>query len=200
MSRNFLPKFSSKCFVISDLTFMSSVHFELIFVYSVKQESRFSFYVWMSNFPSTIYWRDYALPILCFSHSCEDQLTVDVWMYIWALCTVPLICKPHYARVKLFPLLSWLYQSSSVQLLSSVQSLSRVQLFATPWITACQASLSITYSQSSLRFMSIESVMPSSHLILCRPLLLLPPIPPSISLFQWVNSSHEVAKVWEFQL
>ena len=55
---------------------------------------------------------------------------------------------------------------------SSVQSLSRVRLFATPWITARQASLCITNSQSSLKFMSIESVMPSSHLILCRPLLL----------------------------
>ena len=56
--------------------------------------------------------------------------------------------------------------------------------------------LSITNSRSSLRLVSIESVMPSSHLILCRPLLLLPPIPPSIRvLFQWVNSSHEVAKV-----
>ena len=63
---------------------------------------------------------------------------------------------------------------------SSVQSLSRVWLFATPWITAHQASLSIINSRSSLRLMSIESVMPSSHLILCRPLFLLPPIPPSI--------------------
>ena len=83
---------------------------------------------------------------------------------------------------------------------SSVQSISRVWLFATPWIAACQASLSITNSRSSLRLTSIESVMPSSHLILCRPLLLLPSIPPSMSLFQWVNSSHEVAKVLEFQL
>ena len=65
---------------------------------------------------------------------------------------------------------------------SSVQSLSRVWLFATPWIAARQASLSITNSWSSLRLMSIESVMPSSHLILCHPLLLLPPIPPSIVL------------------
>ena len=161
---------------------------------------------------------------------------------------------------------------------SSVQSLSHVRLFATPWIAARQASLSITNSRSSLRLKSIESVMPSSHLSLCRPLLLLPPIHPSIrvfsnelafhissvklssvaqscltlcdpmhlsmpglpvhhqlleftqthvhrvsdaiqpsqplsspsppapnpsqhqSLFQWVNSSHEVAKVLEFQL
>ena len=64
---------------------------------------------------------------------------------------------------------------------SSVQSLSHVWLFATPWIAACQASLSITNSQSSP--MCIESVMPSSHLILCCPLFLLPPIPPSIRVF-----------------
>ena len=71
---------------------------------------------------------------------------------------------------------------------SSVQPLSHVQLFATPWVAACQASLSITNSRSLLKLTSIESVMPSSHLILCRPLLFLPPIPPSISLFKWVSS------------
>ena len=65
----------------------------------------------------------------------------------------------------------------------SVQSLSRVWLFVTPWIAAHQASLSITNSRSSLRLTSIESVMPSSHLILCRSLLLPPPIPPSIRVF-----------------
>ena len=65
----------------------------------------------------------------------------------------------------------------------SDQLLSRVWLFVTPWIAACQASLSLTNSRSSLRLKSIESVMPSSHLILCRPLLLLPPIPPSIRVF-----------------
>ena len=90
-------------------------------------------------------------------------------------------------------------QHPSVQF-SSVQSLSRVRLFVTPWIAARQASLSITNSQSSLRLTSIESVMPSSHLILCLPLLLLPPIPPSIRVFQSVNSLHEVARVLEFQL
>ena len=73
---------------------------------------------------------------------------------------------------------------------SSVQSLSRVKLFATPWIAACQASLSITNSQSSLKLMSIESVMPSSHLILCCPLLLLPPIPPSIRVFSNESTLH----------
>ena len=72
---------------------------------------------------------------------------------------------------------------SYVDQLSSVQSLSRVRLFATPWIAARQASLSITNSQSSLRLTSIESVIPSSHLILGRPLLLLPSIPPSIKVF-----------------
>ena len=66
---------------------------------------------------------------------------------------------------------------------SSVQSLSRVRLFATPWTAAHQASLSITNSWSLLKLMSIESVMPSNHLILCRPLLLLPSILPSIRVF-----------------
>ena len=66
---------------------------------------------------------------------------------------------------------------------SSVQSLSHVRLIVTPWIVAHQASLSITNSRSLLKLMSIELVMPSSHIIFCRPLLLLPPIPPSIRVF-----------------
>ena len=82
---------------------------------------------------------------------------------------------------------------------SSVQSLSRLRLFATPWITAPQASLSITISQSSFRLTSIESVMPSSHLILCRPLLLLPPIPPSIRVFSNKSTLHmRWPKYWSF--
>ena len=81
----------------------------------------------------------------------------------------------------------------------SVQSLSRVRLFATPWITAHQASLSITNSWSSLRLTSIESVMASSHLILCRPLLLLPPIPPSIRVFSNESTLHmRWPKYWSF--
>ena len=92
---------------------------------------------------------------------------------------------------------------------SSVQLLSRVQLFATPWTAACQASLSITKSQSLSKLMSIESVMPSSHLILCHPLLLLPSIFPSIrvfsnkslsqmSLFKWIFSGLRIRwpKYW----
>ena len=72
--------------------------------------------------------------------------------------------------------------------LLSVQSLSRVRLFATPWIAARQASLCITSSRSPPKLMSIESVMPSSHLILCRLLLLLPSIPPSIRVFSNVST------------
>ena len=70
-----------------------------------------------------------------------------------------------------------------LKMFSSVQLLSQVRLFATPWITALQASLSIINSESLLKLMSIESEMPSSHLILCCPLLLLFPIPPSIRVF-----------------
>ena len=82
---------------------------------------------------------------------------------------------------------------------SSVQLLSRVQLFATPWTAACQASLSITNSWSLPKTMSIESVMSSNHLILCRPLLLLPPILPSIRVFS--NESALLIrwpKYWSF--
>ena len=82
---------------------------------------------------------------------------------------------------------------------SSVQLLSRVWLFATPWIAARQASLSITNSRSSHRLTSIESVIPSSHLILCRPLLLLPPIPPSIRVLSNDSTLHmRWPKYWSF--
>ena len=80
-----------------------------------------------------------------------------------------------------------------------VQSLSNVRLFATPWTAACQASLSITISLRLLKLMSIESVMPSNHLVLCHPLLLLPSVFPSIRVF-----SNELAlrirwpKYWSF--
>ena len=84
-------------------------------------------------------------------------------------------------------------------LFSSVQLLSRVWLLATPWITARQASLSITNSQSLPKLMPTKSVMPSSHLILCRPLLLLPPIPPSIKVFSSESTLHmRWPKYWSF--
>ena len=73
---------------------------------------------------------------------------------------------------------------------SSVRSLSHVQLFATPWTAACQASLSVTNSWSLLKLISIESVMPSNHLILCCPLLLLPSIFPSIEVFSSESVLH----------
>ena len=82
---------------------------------------------------------------------------------------------------------------------SSVQLLSRSWLFVTPWIAARQASLSITNSRSLLKLMPIESVMPSSHLILCRPLLPLPPIPPSIRVFSNESVLHmRWPKYWSF--
>ena len=84
-------------------------------------------------------------------------------------------------------------------LFCSVQLLSHVQLFATPQTAAHQASLSITSSRSSRKPMSIESVMPSNHLILCRPLLLLPPIPPSIRIFSNESTLHmRWPKYWSF--
>ena len=87
----------------------------------------------------------------------------------------------------------------SASVSQSVQLLSRVRLFATPWIAAHQASLSITNSWSSPKVMSIESMMPSSHLILCHPLLLLPPIPPSIRVFSDESTLRmRWPKYWSF--
>ena len=84
---------------------------------------------------------------------------------------------------------------------SSLQSLSRVRLFATPWTAALQASLSITNSQSLPKLMSIESVMPSSHLMLCHPLLLLPSIFPSIRVFSNESVLHiRWPKYWSFSI
>ena len=90
------------------------------------------------------------------------------------------------------------YMKCSVQF-SLVQSLSRVRLFATPWIAARQASLSITNSWHLLKLMSIKSVMPSSHLILCGPLLLLSPTPPNIRVFSNESTLHmRGPKDWSF--
>ena len=95
-------------------------------------------------------------------------------------------------------LLTSVIYSVSVQF-NLVQLLSHVRLFATPWIAARQSSLSITNSRSSLKFTSIEPVMPSSCLILCHPLLLLPPIPPSIKVFSNESTLHmRWPKYWSF--
>ena len=93
-------------------------------------------------------------------------------------------------------LLYWLHQNLW---LCSVQSLSHVRLFATPWIAARQASLSITNSHSLPKFMFIEPVMPTNHLILCHPLLLLPSIFPSIRVFSNESALHiSWPKYWSF--
>ena len=113
---------------------------------------------------------------------------------------------------KLYSLLLWHFLQSKCSIthdfrstylsFSSVQFSSVTQLcptFVTPWITVCQASLSITNSQSSLKLMSIKSVMPSSHLILCFPLLLLAPIPPSIRVFSNESTLRvRWPKYWSF--
>ena len=105
-----------------------------------------------------------------------------------------------YDNVRLYEKYSELNEYLYLMLqFSSVQSLSRVRLFVTSWITGRQASLSITNSRSSLKFMSIESVMPSSHLILCCPLLLLPLIPPSIRIFSNESTLRmRWPKYWSF--
>ena len=109
----------------------------------------------------------------------------------WNSSSLPL--SLYMAKAISWHLLLWCLQ------FSSVQSLSHVRLLETPWIAARQASLFITNSRSLPKLMSFESVMPSSHLILCRPLLLLPPIPPSIRVFYNESTLHmRWPKYWSF--
>ena len=116
---------------------------------------------------------------------------------IWSRCSgywLKKIKNVQYMYIQSHQLLNLLSFALSVQFSRSVVSDS-----ATPWIAACQASLSITNSWSLPKPMSIELLMPSNHLILCRRLLLLPSSQHQ-GLFQWVSSLHQVAKVLEFQL
>ena len=116
------------------------------------------------------------------------------WCLVALQCCVSFCCRAKWIS----HMCIYIYQFSSVHF-SSVQSLSRVWLFATPWITVCQASLSITNSWISLRLTSIESMMPSSYLILGRPLLLLPPIRPSIRVFSNESTLRmRWPKYWSF--
>ena len=120
------------------------------------------------------------------------------------------MCKlSHFSRIQLFVTLCIVAHQAPLSMrfsrqeywvqFSSFQSLSRVQLFVTPWIAACQSSLSITNSQSLLKLMSIESVMPSNHLILCCPFLLLPSVFPSIRVFSNESVLHiRWPKYWSF--
>ena len=132
---------------------------------------------------------------------------------MWVMCVCMCVCI-HILIAKLVfkKLYSWIFKpeaqgtqffftSSPVLAVqfSSIQSLSRVWLFATPWITARQASLFIINSRSLPKLMSILSVKPSSHIILCRPLLLLPPIPLSIRVFSNESTLHmRWPKYWSF--
>ena len=130
------------------------------------------------------------LEILCASWICSLLYFINFGKFL-AIISLNISIAP-------FSTFSLILSHSSVQF-SSFQSLSRVRLFATPWIAAGQASLSITNSRSSLRLTSIESVMPSSHLILCRPLLLLPLIPPSIRFFSNESTLRmRWPKYWSF--
>ena len=124
------------------------------------------------------------------------MLTVNLYklFHFWFENVVPIKCRN---RRKIDYSLS-IYTRDGVQF-SSVQLLSRVQLFLTPWTAAYQASLSITNSRSLLRLMSIESVMPSNHLILCHPFLLQPSIFPSIRVFFNESALHiRWPKYWSF--
>ena len=110
-----------------------------------------------------------------------------------------LMFNPTFYSFKTFSVL-FSQEDEALERFSSVQPLSRVRLFVTPWTVARQSSLSITNSWSLLKLMSIESVMSFNHLVLCHLLLLPPSIFPSIRVFSnESSSSHQVAKVLEFQ-
>ena len=126
------------------------------------------------------------------------QMTIPRVFWMWRKMTVKKKEFKFELVLVLIVISAWNSTWHRVQF-SSVQSLSRVRLFATPWIAARQASLSITNSWSSLRLTSIESVMPSRHLILCRPLLLLPSISPSIRVFSNESTLRmRWPKYWSF--
>ena len=138
------------------------------------------------------------LPVSCIEPGLEIRFIYDnVHVSVPFSQIIPPFPSPTESKRLFYTSVSLLL--SHIQGSRSVQSLSCVQLFATPWIAACQASLSITVSQSSPKLMSIELVMPSSHLILCHPLLLLPPIPPSIRVFSNESTLHmRWPKYWSF--
>ena len=139
---------------------------------------------------STIIQKDTCTPIFI------EALFTIAWTWTWKQPK----CPSTKEWIKKMCVWRYIY-IYTLQFSSVVQLVTCVRLFATPWTAARQASLSITNSQSLLKLMSIESVMPSSHLILSCPLLLLPSIFPSISIFSNESISlHKVAKVLEFQL
>ena len=142
-----------------------------------------SFYSWVllcvcatSSLSFICWWTFRLLPHL----SCSSPEFLKAYILFLSLPSTPRLCNR--ALGQNFPCNHFWFKSQRFQF-SPVQSLSHVWLFATPWTAACQASLSITNSQSPPKPVSIESVMPSNHLILCCPLLLLPSIFPSIRVF-----------------
>ena len=133
-----------------------------------------------------------AMPLspIQFQHSCnlpgKDGLSI-AWQSLWKVDDA------------ILGVLEIIFPETYLLTISSVQSLSCVRVFATPWTAGHQASLSTTNSRSLLKLMSIESVMPFSHLILCCPLLLLPPIPPSIRVFSNESTLHmRWPRYWSF--
>ena len=135
-------------------------------------QSLFEFPETHSKFPFSLTYGNVSFHVTL---SISPSAHLSLCPYVCSLCLFPHCCLANKFINTIF--LDPIY-------MHSVQLLSRVQLFATPWTTAHQASLSITNSQSLPKLTSIESVMPSNYLILCRPLLLLLPIPPSIRVFQ----------------
>ena len=149
---------------------------------------------------------------ICIWNICLGLLPISNCLFT-LMCILRVFCMIYTCGLHYFPsqsiywlfnLLKGLSQSKSFKIFDSVQfgqSLSHVWLFATLWITARQASLSITNSRSLLKLMSIKSVMPSSYLILCHPLLLLPPIPSSIRVLSNESTLHiRWPKYWNFSL
>ena len=173
------------------MTFLNSIHFNQLssvqFSHSVMSESLQPHGLQHTRLSCT------SPTLRAYSNTCPlsqwCQPTISSSVIPFSSCLQPVPVSGSFPMNQFF---------ASVQL-NSVQSLSRVRLFATPWIAVRQASLSIVISWSSLRPTSIESVMPSSHLILGRPLLLLPPIPPSIRVFSNESTLRmRWLKYWSF--
>ena len=135
----------------------------------------------------------HTIPVTSAGHLVKCSINIHYWYYIYIYVQFT-TNRTFYIRVCVL-----IYITFRLVQFSSVQSLSCVRLSVTPWITACQASLSNTNSGSSLRLTSIESVMPSRHLILCRPLVLLPSIFPSIRVFSSESALRiRWPKYWSF--
>ena len=160
--------------------------FEFIFVHCMRMVLTALIYIRCSTFPTPLAEEIVFFPFYILTFVIEDWLAINVWVYFWTLCFIdPFVCLGIIDTV-----------------LITVQFSSVAQLCPTlcdPMNQAREASLSVTNSRSSPKPMSIESVMPSSHSILCCPLLLLPPIIPSIRVFSSESTFRmRWAKYWSF--